>query len=232
MQGYEKMNTIVLDIETLSSGQPDFENLKTEEQFLEEAPKSYSKPKQQEWATDKFNNQLKERDEEFRKKALDSLQGRLFCIGICYNDEPVDIIKFNMSEREMMIELTEWIETNVGQRNIPITKFIGHRIGAFDLLWLIHRAYKYGNKKLLGYLPIGKFDKRVVDTNDLFNNYTYGKYTSLDNICKFFEIEGKTEGMDGSKVWDYYLANKYDEIYSYCCDDVEATRRIYKMMTI
>lgn len=226
------MNYLFLDIETIPAGEPDYENLLTEEQFLEQAPKSYAKAKQQEWASDKFNNQIKERDEEFRKGSLDSLKGRLFCIGLAYNDNPVDCIRFNQSERIILDEFTAWIDKNIGSREIYTTQFIGHRIGAFDNRWIAHRAFKYQNKDLLSYLPTTKFDKRLVDTNDLFNLGVYGQYTKLDDIAKFFGLEGKTEGMDGGQVYNYYLNNDYETIYKYCKNDVAVTRQIHKMMTI
>jgi predicted PolB exonuclease-like 3'-5' exonuclease len=40
----------------------------------------------------------------------------------------------------------------------------------------------------------------------------------------------KEEGIDGSKVYDYFLAGKGDEICEYCKRDVDATRRVYKRM--
>jgi 3'-5' exonuclease len=232
MEGYELKNYLYLDIETLPSGFPDIDNLKTEADFLKEAPKSYSKDKQLEWAKNKTESQLKERDEDFRKKALDSLQGRLFCIGMAYNDEEPQMVKYCESERLMMEDFYNKLSAIDKGRNIAITTFVGHNVKKFDIRWLVQRAYKYEMKDLLRFLPTGKFDKRIQDTNDLFNLEVYGQYSKLDDIAKFFGLEGKTEGMDGSQVYDYFLANRYEEIYEYCTQDVKITREIHKMMIL
>jgi predicted PolB exonuclease-like 3'-5' exonuclease len=44
-------------------------------------------------------------------------------------------------------------------------------------------------------------------------------------------VSPKEKGIDGSKVYDYFLAGKGDEIAEYCKRDVDATREVYKKMT-
>ena len=99
---HENHNYIYLDIETKSQGEPNFEELKTEAEWLLEAPKSYSKPKQQEWAKAKAANQIDELDKEFRKKALNSLESDLVCIGVAIDEKEPVVIHYNKDEKHML----------------------------------------------------------------------------------------------------------------------------------
>jgi hypothetical protein len=44
-------------------------------------------------------------------------------------------------------------------------------------------------------------------------------------------MEGKGD-IDGSKVFDLYLAGELKKIYHYCMDDVEKVRKLHKAFTI
>lgn len=228
MADYEPTNFVYLDIETLPLGEPDYEQIKTVDEWLEEAPKSYSASKRNLWAIDKAENQKDEIDKEFRKRSLNSLKGRIFCIALAYNDGEIDVVHYHKDEKHMMEEFEAWIETNVGH-HIFNAAFVAHNIKKFDMLWLAQRAYKYNMSYLKRILPTGKFDKRILDTNDIFNTFAYGQYTKMDDIAEFLGIEGKGD-MDGSQVYDYYLDGKYDEIEEYCKDDVRILRDIHKRM--
>ena len=41
----------------------------------------------------------------------------------------------------------------------------------------------------------------------------------------------KSGGVDGSQVYDFYLAGRLQEINAYCLRDVRVTRAIYRRMT-
>ena len=58
----------------------------------------------------------------------------------------------------------------------------------------------------------------------------WSKRISLDSLSRALGIESPKGELDGSKVYDYYLAGRVDEIYDYCLRDVRATRAIYKRM--
>jgi len=226
MWEHQNHKYLYLDIETLPDGNPDFEMLKTKEELEKEAPKSYSKTKQEEWVVNKLDSQVEEMNNEFRKGSLVSLKGRIFCIAVAFNDNPIEVIEYNANEKVILENLQEWLRTNVGTKNIPITIFVGKNVKKFDLTWIFHRALRYGLKDLLSWLPTDKYDKRIEDIGELFNLHAYGVYTKLDDISKYLGLEGKG-AIDGSKVYDYFLENRYDEIHEYCKDDVDQTRIIH-----
>ncbi len=58
-------------------------------------------------------------------------------------------------------------------------------------------------------LVLSAGDPKAKGTMDLYGKLKLGR--------------GKTEGMDGSQVWDYYQAGRLDEIRDYCKDDCATT---------
>jgi len=53
--------------------------------------------------------------------------------------------------------------------------------------------------------------------------------TSLHKLSVALGVNSpKDQGIDGSKVYDFFLAGKTEEIAKYCMRDVEATREVYK----
>jgi hypothetical protein len=57
-------------------------------------------------------------------------------------------------------------------------------------------------------------------------------YVSLDKIAKFLGLEGKEDGIDGSKVYDMWLEGQLEKIENYCRDDVELVREVYKIINV
>ena len=42
--------------------------------------------------------------------------------------------------------------------------------------------------------------------------------------------KSKTADIDGSKIYDAFLAERFEEIYKYCMRDVKTTRNIWRRM--
>lgn len=57
-----------------------------------------------------------------------------------------------------------------------------------------------------------------------------GNRISLDKLCLALNIESPKGDLDGSKVYDYYLQDRLEEIAEYCKRDIEATRQVFKRM--
>jgi hypothetical protein len=53
----------------------------------------------------------------------------------------------------------------------------------------------------------------------------------MDDIANFLGISGKTEGVDGSKVFDLWQAGYLQIINDYCAQDVEVTRNVHRIIT-
>lgn len=245
---YENHSKIFLDIETIPDGESNFEELptkkeyfkenkKTKEQLKLEVPKSYKKEETiQKWIDEEYVKQdsvleeqyqklIDECDAEYKSRSLHSLKGRIFCIAVAINDKPTDIIKYDVNEKIILEQLEAYIDGNLGKDKYHVI-WIGKNFTAFDLMFIWHRSIKYGLTNLMNILPTGKWTKQIQDVGDIWNLYQYGKHDKLDDIAKYLGLGGKV-GMTGAKVFDYFLANKYDEIHEYCKGDVDLTRKIY-----
>lgn len=211
------INVLTIDIETIPSG----EKLSIEE-MKQEAPKNYKNEETiLKWAEENV-------DEEYKKRSLNSLKGRLLCVSMKWNDEPSKIIPYNEDESVMVKQFGDNLAA-IG-KNIYSCAIVGHNIGKFDRLWLMQRGFKYGNKDILALMPSGKLDKRLVDTNDLFNCGMYGMYTKLKDMCEFLGVPTPKDDIDGSEVYDTFLKGELDRIYEYCKKDTDATYQCYLKM--
>ena len=54
----------------------------------------------------------------------------------------------------------------------------------------------------------------------------------LDDLCKIFNIAGKTGGVDGSNVAAFVDAEKIHEVAAYCMGDVAATYRLFLLSEV
>lgn len=58
----------------------------------------------------------------------------------------------------------------------------------------------------------------------------FGNRISADNLCKLLGIKGKTEGMDGSLVYDTWQTDP-QKVMDYCHDDVSMVKQIHERLT-
>lgn len=110
--------------------------------------------------------------------------------------------------------------------------------GGFDLPVLNYRALKLGveaprywdvgdddrNFRYNNYLA--RFHWRHIDLMDVISGYQGRAVAPLDMIATMLGFPGKM-GMDGSKVWETWLAGGIDEIRNYCETDVLNTYLVY-----
>ena len=106
----------------------------------------------------------------------------------------------------------------------------------FDLPVLHYRAllhgvvapcyWETGKKDFKWNNYISRFHDRHTDLMDVLSGYTPRAFAPLADIAGMLGLPGKM-GMDGSKVWDYYLDGKIDAIRNYCETDVLNTYLIY-----
>ena len=73
---------------------------------------------------------------------------------------------------------------------------------------------------------ISRFHWRHTDLMDVLAGYQPRASAPLDDIAQMLGLPGKL-GMDGSKVWDAYQADKLGEIRNYCETDVLNTYLVY-----
>jgi len=120
-------------------------------------------------------------------------------------------------------------------------QWVGHNISKFDAKWLVRHGIKSGlafpsrfNLNLKSGLAfpsrfnLNRYRGNVRDTMTMWGCGDYQDHTKLDDLARFLGVGKKTKGIDGSQVWQYYKDGKLDEIKSYCADDVELTRAVFK----
>lgn len=162
-------------------------------------------------------------EEKLSKGGLDAAIGHVICIGYAVNDEPAVAHMAETPEDESVILNT--LLSRIATLQAPT--FIGHNLAGFDIKFLKQRCMVLGlDYRLLPY-DAKPWDAVLYDT---MTEWDAKNYTKLDKLAKAFGLEGKTDGMDGSQVWDYYKAGRFDEIAAYCADDVELTRNVANKM--
>lgn len=205
------MRHLFIDIETLGH-EPEKNKI--------QPPKNYKSDE----AIEKYRNE--NLDKIWRENALKSLHCDVICVGYAFDSEPVEAIYGD--EKDMFIALDAILAKGDNPEHLLV---VAHNGLNFDFPILRHRAIKYGLKTLFNVLDFkNKYDPRVQDTQALFAGTDYKGHYSLDNIAKFLGIEGKSEGIDGAKVHDYFLDGRIKEIADYCRQDVEVLRNVYNKL--
>jgi hypothetical protein len=183
-------------------------------------------------------------DEAHRKTALDGAWAEVVCICIglidddaapsstrrwCYgrSQEPgPPPWRECGDELDMIRDFFIWLEFV----KRPFT-LIGHNVVGFDLPILRQRAMVHGLEAPACIRRTMKpWDAVEVDTMLMWTGGAPGKTISLDNLCRALGVDGKGNGLDGSKVYDAWLAGRHDEIAAYCADDVRRTMAVYERM--
>jgi len=201
---------LYLDIETLPASGDDMELIR---QFWEEAK-----------AKSKANGSIKKDgdfDTYFRNTSFQGEFGRILCI--CYAVDDGDLQSLSCDEKDILQKF--W---NIAK---DANLFIGHNIMEFDLRFIYKRSIIKGVRPSRE-LSFARYRSTpIYDTMKEWEKWgAIG--TSLHKLSIALGIASpKEEGIDGSKVYDYYLAGKTDEIIEYCKRDVDATRKVYKKMT-
>lgn len=176
------------------------------------------------------------RDEAFRKGSLKSTEGRILCVAWAIDDGPVSAVcapypdgcDHDERERYMLAELEDALAGH--PRPLHGSTWVGHNVGGFDLRWLMHRAWKYRLGALASLIPYRKWDRRVADTMAIWQGPDPRGYARLDEVARFLGVGAKTEGIDGSRVYDAWLAGDIGKIVEYCAHDVELTREVYRII--
>ena len=198
---------LFLDIETLPASGKDVPLIK---QFYEEAKKRRN------------GEALKtDFDTYLRNTSFSGEFGRIFCIGYALDNEPASALAGD--EKEMLQQFWELAK--------DANLFIGHNVMEFDLRFIYKRSIINGVKPSRD-LNFARYrSEPIFDTMKEWEKWG-AQGASLHRLSIALGIASpKEEGIDGSKVYDYYLEGRGDEIVEYCKRDVDATRKVYKKMT-
>lgn len=172
----------------------------------------------------KFKKNKKSLEYLHRQTSMSGDFGRILCIGYAINDEGIKIIKG--SEVEILKYWWQLAE--------KADLFIGHNIMDFDLRFIFKRSIINNIKPAAKHLNLSFARYRnfpIFDTMREWEKWNTISFIKLDTLAKALGLESsKDGGIDGSQVYDFYLAGKLEEIYEYCKRDVKLTREIYKRM--
>jgi 3'-5' exonuclease len=175
-------------------------------------------------------------DELWKKTSFNPDVAPIACIVIGYFNGPcfkLDVFETcdMVNEAEMLEEFHSHIDSICKINKVEVRKvnFIGHNIAKFDLpfIWkrsVINNVSTCNSVKWID----ARHGQHCFDTMIAWAGF--GKTISADNLCKLLGIKGKTDGMDGSKVYDTWQKNPY-KVIEYCCDDVRLVKEIHKRLT-
>lgn len=171
----------------------------------------------------------------WRETSLDPLLGRVFCIGVAVDDGPVETLydPTGHAEEHLIEQLAAIVEAAHEEGRFSLW-WVGHNISGFDLRWLWFRAVKYNYHQLARLIPYQRWQTgQCQDTLKIAQGSDWsGKGLGLARLAEFLGMAGKAEGLDGSKVYDAFLAGEHDRIRAYCAADVELARQLYDRFNV
>lgn len=173
-------------------------------------------------------------EEEYRKLALEPEYSRLLCIALIIeeNDRVVHRGTLGRDKGTMKFHLDEartlrafW--NLVRDFNVYRDLFIGWNILDFDLHTICMKSVIHQVKPSVE-LNFRRFveDRGILDVMWCLENWR--RRLSLDEAAKILGLESsKRDGINGSKVYDFFLEGRHQEICDYALRDTELTREIY-----
>lgn len=136
-----------------------------------------------------------------------------------------------INEAEMLEEFHSTVASICTANKVEVRKvnFVGHNIAKFDLPFIWKRSVINDVNTCSGVKWIdARHGQHCYDTMIAWAGF--GNRISADNLCKILGIKGKTEGMDGSKVYDTWQTDP-KKVIEYCNDDVQLVKEIHKRLT-
>lgn len=228
MRGYEIMR-VYLDIETLPSLTPDARELA---RASVKPPGSYKKAESiAEWWKTEGKAAI---EEAYRRQALDAAFGELCAVGFAADDgEPVSLVRGKEeSEAEFLHRALAGVEALVetfvftgpdGHHWLADPYFVCHN-ALFDLGFLLRRCWAHGIRPPFKLpLPSARAGRDYGCTMELWAGPrgTIG----LARLCRVLGVPSpKAEDLNGSHVFDLWLAGELERIAVYNRADVAAVR--------
>ena len=210
------MIRLFLDIETL----PADESLRQQIEVDIAPPGNISRPERiEQWIQDERPQEVEKR---YRATALRGHAGRILCIGYVMETQQ-DLTEGVLSGDEADILRDFWTLAK------EVDFFVGFNVLDFDLKFIVQRSIILGVRPGID-LSFNRFRNDQVYDVMVERDMCGRERISLDNLARAMGIQSPKGDIDGSQVYDYYLAGRLDEIYEYCLRDVRATAEIYRRM--
>ena len=134
-------------------------------------------------------------------------------------------------EAHMLSDFHFYINEICSANGAQVTKpwFIGHNLAKFDLPFIWKRSVINSVNTCEGVKWVdARHGQHCYDTMSAWAGF--GNRISADNLCKLLNIKGKTEGMDGSLVYDTWQTDP-KKVIDYCHDDVSLVKEIHARLT-
>jgi hypothetical protein len=175
-------------------------------------------------------------DDRFKELALKAEHGRLLAIGIVIEDGDQIIhhgvlgrdrstMRFHLDEARTLGSFWRLIAGFDMRRDL----LIGHNILDFDLQFLYKRSAINRVRPSVDFCFRRYQQKPIYDKRWEWNNWR--KCIKLHEMAEALGIESsKIKGLDGSRIYDFFRAERHDEIAHYCVRDVECVREIFYRM--
>jgi hypothetical protein len=174
-------------------------------------------------------------NEKWEKTSFNPDVAPIACICIGWYEDGVYTqsgfdLKTYGDEVNMLDAFHGFIDTICARNGAQVTKpnFIGHNLAKFDLPFIWKRSVINNVKTCQGV--------KWVDAKHCYNCYDtmtawagFGNRISADNLCKLLGVKGKTEGMDGSLVYDTWQTDPR-KVIDYCHDDVQLVKEIHERL--
>lgn len=224
------MATIHIDIETIPS-----QNHEVIQAFKDNVkpPATYSKAESiAKWLED---NRDIEADKAHRKTSFDGALGEIISIAWALDNNDVQVVHRGTypDEKDLLLAFFDVLVSSRDKYGNPviISTWAGHYISGFDLRYIWQRCVLNNVRPTIAIPYDAKpWDSKIFDTKVAWTGTgQYSGVGSLDALSKAFGLEGKGD-IDGSKVYDHWLAGKIEEIAEYNRQDVEKCRALYNKM--
>lgn len=134
------------------------------------------------------------------------------------------------NERDILDHFHFMVNELCSKNGAQLTKplFVGHNIAKFDLPFIWKRSVINDVTTCSGVKWVdARHGQHCYDTMVAWAGF--GNRISADNLCKILDIKGKTEGMDGSLVYDTWQKDP-QKVIDYCHDDVSMVKEIHKRL--
>lgn len=175
-------------------------------------------------------------DERFRRLALCAEHGRVLVIGMIVEREGKvakrcligcdPSRRFHMDEARTLRRFWSELCGFDCRRDLVV----GHNIYDFDLPFLYKRSIIHRVRPSVE-LSFARYRSQpIFDTICEWEKWGRQRI-GLGRLAGVLEMESsKTNGIDGSRVYDYFIAGRHEEIAAYCGRDVALVRAIYYRM--
>lgn len=176
-------------------------------------------------------------ERRFRDMALRGEAGRVLAIGIIMErDEEIlhqgllgrerETGAFHLDEARTLRAFWRMLEGFDTRRDLVI----GHNVFEFDLLFLYQRSIIHRVRPSVN-LPFVRYRSQpIFDTMKEWERWGMRRI-SLGALAEALGLENsKSQGLDGSQVYDYFRNGRCDEIVDYCRRDVELVRAVYNRL--